>query len=181
LAAGHAQLRDLLKHIDEGRIHHAFGLANLLGQMITKGEPMALVQTAAAEIGGSLTVYTSADPDLPIPIAPHGFIALNIRAVPTDVCWNPVDLDVWLETAAAIIDGQKFSHRKVIDQIRNKVGSHFSRDIAPLVAFLKSTSSAATYGGNVHDHLVEYVRNLAHVTAHLSENILQRTEPSPPA
>jgi hypothetical protein len=174
LAAEAAQVQEFLQLLDGGRLEFARSLANSLGLLMADGTPMPLIQMAAAELDMPLIVYTSARPNIQIPSSPNVTITFDISAQPNDICQNPIDLDVWLGLRGASLDGRDFTHRQTIAAIRNTTGSHADLDIDPLVAQLRSMSSAVT-GGQEYDFLVEYVRNLAVVAVQLAQPILARS------
>ncbi len=167
------QISDLLDHIDRREIYHLPGLASRLRLLIAEGDPMPLLQTSAAFVNRPLTVYVPPIGKLDRrEVGDIGLlsVALTVSTTPTGVARNAADLDVWLETLAARIDGRLSSQREMIKQIGNTIGSHVDLDAHPTIDALRKIKSGVE--GAELEMLVGYLASLARVSKKLIADIL---------
>jgi len=90
-------------------------------------KPMPLMQLCAAIIDAPLIVYAPPISAFKEPMRMDGLetLAAPISSVPTDFCKNAVDLDFWLASRAAELDGRVLNQKELIANIANSVASNF--------------------------------------------------------
>jgi hypothetical protein len=165
-----SQIRDLTALIDRGQTYHAKGLASRIRVMVADGK-LPLLQRCAAGLDVPLIVFTDPNPRERPPITIDLSLFMNIDGQPRDAYSNPIDLDVWLRTPGGSFEKKLYTHEDLIWQIGSMYASHADRDLAPIVTFLRGTSSGVS-GGIERDIVVEYFVRVAKAVLHLSEQII---------
>lgn len=160
----------LLKFVDQGEAHFVPSLVNSVAKLITDKHPVGTLQLYAASTDQSLILYTSPYPNINIPIQPDFMLNFDFSADPVGMCDNPIDLDVWLRLNGSKVRERNFSNLETIKQIRNVLGSHWTYDLDPLLAYLKSTNSV-TFGGNESDLLSQYITQVSRMIVSLFRRI----------
>jgi hypothetical protein len=166
-----SQIRDLLQHVDDGKLYHLVGLSSRLRALVA--DVPSLLQTCAAVLDSPLTVYVP-----PIvrtrnrkePNRETLSLAFAIGIHPTGVARNPADLDVWLDSDAARINGTISSQRELLAHIGNTVGSHVDRDVHPSIDALRQLRIGLD--GQDLDSITRYIITVARVACHLSSTLL---------
>lgn len=151
------ELADLLDLVRRGKTHHIGGLLRLLTLMVTdsKDKPLPLLQMCAAIAGVPLIVFAPPINASKKPLPTDGVetLACSINSTPTDLLKNAVDIDVWLESRAAQLNGRVLNQKQLIDNISNSVARHFDirvRDEADMLRSWKSEITDVTYDFTVH-------------------------------
>ena len=81
-------------------------------------------------------------------------LGFPISADATDLLKNAVDLDIWLESRAAHLDGRVLSQRELINNIANTVAAHFDTQVRAETDMLRSWKSGIA--GVDQDFVVHY-------------------------
>jgi hypothetical protein len=153
------EIADLIVLVEQGRIQHVNGLLRLLRLTITdkKDKPLPLLQHCAAMVGSQIIVF--APPinasRVPLPMTGVETIAFPISASATDLLKNAVDLDVWLESRAAQLNGRVLNQRELINNVANSIATHLDVQVRPEIDALRSWKSGI--GGVDLDFIVHYV------------------------
>jgi hypothetical protein len=152
------QISDLLTLVKHGKLEHVDGLLRLLRLTITdkKDKSMPLLQLCAAMIAAPLIVYA---PPInafmePLPMDGLETIAASITSTPTDFCKNPIDLDFWLASRGAQVEGKVLTQKNLIENIANSVASHFDIFVRPETDMLHGWKSEIA--GVDADFIVHY-------------------------
>ena len=166
-----AQLRDLLDLVQSGKRAHVRGLAARLRLLLHREGQVPVLPAAAAAKDAALIVYTNGNPNTQTPLAPAlVMIGGALSAVPTPMCPNPIDLDVWLGLTAIEIGGKKLPNEKVLVDLGNTLGSHLDLNIQPSVVSLRANSVGIA--GTLEDSLTRYITEVAGVVLVLCERLL---------
>jgi hypothetical protein len=167
---------DLVGAISNGSNHHIPGLGGQIRRMIVVGDPLPSLQLAAAFIDAPLLVFTD---KVKLPIdkgseySPVRFIRENVSAVKTQNYPNPIDLDAWLDSHAAMKGGKYLTHRDILRAYGHSVGSHLDLDIHPVIEMLSETKSAA-FGGRERDAFFYYLMRISEVSLSLAKDLIRR-------
>jgi hypothetical protein len=168
------QIGGLFELLKNGGFQHAIGLSGITRKMIAAGDPLPLVQLSAAFIELPLIIYTASGGRRVLPPemeAPANHLVFGARPQPEMLYENPVDLDVWLDTPAGQVAGERFTHRELIKKIGDTIGAHFDLDVHPSVSALRSVRSITPSGNNV-DFLIQYICQAAELARSLGLEIL---------
>jgi hypothetical protein len=173
------QLFDLVEHLKSGKLHHARGISARLRMLVATGKPLPVLQMYAAMKQLPLIVYTT--PNIQGRVAEHSepgalVINLTISSVPDHRFGNPVDLDVWLDFPAGRFNERTFSNREMIKHIGDTIGSHFDKDMLPMVVSLRATRTEL-YGKEA-DFMVIYLGEVAAAILDLAQDTLEAGESS---
>ncbi len=168
------QLEDLIDALKRGREAHVLGLASRLRLLIID-KPLGLLQHCAAFDKLPLIVFCGRDPELTLSIDSVITFQPPALAKPTLFKSNPVDLDVWLRFPALTIKGKTYSHRDVIKDIGDTIGSHRDRGITNVV---QAFQMLRTQDANRYREIQRYIMETAQVVLHLSHFVLSSYENS---
>ena len=161
-------ISDSMSEIENGKKYHLTGLANSLRKCIATGNPLPHIQMCAAMKNAPLIVYTEPNPTTePYDGASEAMSGCSIFPEPGYGHTNPIDLDVWLDQYYGQIKTDSFTHRMAIKKIGDTIGSHFDKDMFPLVVSAKGTIS--DLGGIKQDLLEMYLKQIAYTVLVLAE------------
>ena len=100
--------------------------------------------------------------------------AAPISAVATDLLKNSVDLDIWLKSRAAQIDGRVLSQTELINNIANTIAAHFDTGVRAEADMLRGWKSEIA--GVDRDFVEEYALAISSAVYGLSEGVLGRRD-----
>jgi hypothetical protein len=159
------QFADLIVLVQQGKLHHVDGLLRLLRFTITdkKDKPLPLLQHCAAMVGLPLLIFAPpiTATKIVIPMADVETFAWDISISATDLLKNAVDLDVWLESRAAQLDGRVLNQKELINNVANSIAAHLDVQVRPEVDALRNWKSGMS--GVTLDSIVHYVVTVAGV------------------
>jgi len=164
------QLEDLVSHLRAGKLHHAKGISSRLRLLVATGDPLPLLQMCAAIKNLPLIVYTEPHPSKAVIDGASVSLGISLWSVPTDEGTNPVDLDVWLELPWGQLGDKPRTHRRVITDLGDTIGSHFDRGILPSVDALRSGKTEIR--GIRQDFLLSYLLRVSDVAIKLARTVV---------
>jgi len=170
------EIAELLKLVGEGKVHHINGVLRLLRLTIADrtAKPLPLLQLCAATVDLPLLVFApqiNAAKEL-LPIDGVETLAVPISASPTDLLRNSVDIDVWLESRAAQLDGRVLNQRELINNIANTIAAHFDIQVRAETDMLRSWKSGIT--GVDLDFVAHYAMAISAAVREIIAPILAR-------
>lgn len=169
------QLRDLTAALRDRKHYMIPAIASRLRMLIVTGRPLPLLQMYAALRGLPLIVYTYPEQgtvnDFTANVEAGGIgISFSLSSTPSYGMINPLDLDVWLDLPGGSHDGRQLSNRDILKQIGDTIGSHFEKDMKPVVAGLRAMSTGMK--GWEADHLANLIDQVATAILDLAEDTL---------
>ena len=165
------QIADLLAHLDQGKFYHLKGLSSRLRMMISTGKPLPLLQQFAATKDLPLIVYTTSDTSMRTVSDGAFSIQVSIQPKPTKKAANPVDLDVWLDLPAGLVDNKIHTNRMMIKSFGDTIGSHYDKDELPIVNVLKSMKSGLS--GKDANLIIVYLKEVAETVLELARSTIK--------
>lgn len=135
-------ISDAISQIENGKKHYLISLANSLRKCISTGHPLPHFQMCAAIKNLPLIVYTCSNPREDK--YDEDALVLSgdcIFPEPVPSSSNPIDLDVWLNQNFGQFEKELFTHVQAIKKFGDTIGSHFDKDMAPLVVTAKTSTS----------------------------------------
>ncbi len=171
LATARQQIAELVEFVGEGRLHHLDGLLRLLRLTIADrtARPLSLLQHCASITNSPLLVFAppiSANKK-PLLMAGIQTLAFPISSVATDLLRNEVDLDVWLDSRAAQLEGRVLSQSELLNNIASSVAAHFDTQVREEADTLRSWRSEIS--GVDSDFLAHYALAISSAARDISE------------
>jgi hypothetical protein len=174
LAKARQQIVELVEFVAQGRLHHSDGLLRLLRLTIADrtARPLPLLQHCAAITNSPLLVFAPpiSENKEPLPMPGVQTLAFPISSVATALLRNEVDLDVWLESRAAQLEGRVLSQCEFLNNIANTVAAHFDTQVREEADMLRSWKSEIA--GVDSDFVAQYVLAISSAVRDISEPIL---------
>lgn len=170
------QLRDLVSHIDVGRIQHLNGLSALLRKMICRsGTNDPILQRCAGLLNLPLIVYskipsaqeTANDP-------PTWSFSSHIRVSRDHPNDTALDLDLWLTAQCVELGGEQYDNETVLRAIADTTGAHSDPDWDPLVGLFGRAPPGEYDRAKIRTTLQNYFRLVAEAVLVLGERVLGR-------
>jgi hypothetical protein len=169
---------ELVEFVGEGRLYHLDGLLRLLRLTIADrtARPLSLLQHCAAITNSPLLVFAPPISANKKPLLMPGVqtLAFPISFVATDLLRNEVDLDVWLESRAAELEGRVLSQSELLNNIASSVAAHFDTQVREESDMLRSWRSEIA--GVDSDFLAHYALAISSAVRDISEPILARRD-----
>lgn len=176
LATARQQIVELVEFVGEGRLHHLDGLLRVLRLTIADrtARPLSLLQHCAAITKSPLPVFAPPISANKLPLLMPGVqtLAFPISSVATDLLRNEVDLDVWLESRAAQLEGRVLSQSELLNNIASSVAAHFDTQVREEADMLRTWRSEIA--GVDSDFLAHYVLAISSAVRDISEPIPAR-------
>lgn len=165
------QLDDIFELIFVGRRHHVRGLAARLRLLIATPTRMSipLLQLVAAHDDQHLPVRASPNLD---GLSDASFISPS-QAAPASIGEaGSTDLDHWLTSIAARVNGNVYTQNQVLRAVSDTIGAHHDPDVEPLVEELRKHLSGAPSGSL--SALDLWLLSLAYTVATLGRDLLDK-------
>ena len=176
LATARQQIVELVELVEKGKHYHSDGLLRLLRLTIADrtAKPLPLLQHCAAITNLPLLVFAPPIDANKEPLLMSGVVTLafDISSIATNLLKNEVDLDVWLESRAAQVEGRVLSQSELLNNIANSVAAHFDTRVREEADMLRSWKSEIA--GVDSDFVAHYVLAISWAVRDISEPILAR-------
>ena len=176
LATARQQIVELVEFVGKGKLYHSDGLLRLLRLTIADrtARPLPLLQHCAAITNSPLLVFAppiNANKE-PLLIPGVQTFAVPISTAASDLLRNEVDLDIWLESRAAQLEGRVLSQHELLNNIASSVAAHFDTQVREEADMLRSWKSEID--GVDRDFVAHYVLAISSAVRDISEPILAR-------
>ncbi|WP_152997763.1 hypothetical protein ACNFJ7_09465 [Sphingomonas sp. HT-1] len=156
------QLLELRTLVEEGKLHHLEGCANIIRKLLGSKDRILLDICALK----NRTIEVSTSPIVTPPKRPGNKFSVSLAKGSSERFPVKVNLEAWLGINSCIVAGHDYSNQNLIDSIGNKIGAHNDRELGNLLSYLQELKISN----------IDYVSKLIHSLSSALLEIIDENE-----